>query len=93
MPRFSQMPTLGEFIDRASKYGYVLRHVAGVVDIATDQPEIMEYLWRERDRIVLELPKMPKRSRLTRAEVESLCKRCGIPLDDFFGPEDFLVVQ
>jgi len=86
------MPTLGAFIERASNYGYVFRRVADVFDVATGQPEIMEYLWRAGDRVVLELPKIPKESRLTRGEVESLCKRSGIPLDDFFGPDDFLVV-
>jgi hypothetical protein len=63
-----------------------------VVEVATGQPETMEYLWRSRDRIILELPKIPKDSRLTRGEVESFCKRSGIPLDDFFGPDDFLVI-
>jgi hypothetical protein len=85
------MPTLGESIERAKYYGYTLRRIVNVFNETAGVPEVMEYLWRESDRRIVNIEPMHKDVSLPRGTVESLCKRSGIPLDDFFGEDDFFV--
>ena len=74
------MPTLGEFITRARTYGYT-KHVIRIPEL---RARIL-YLRREMgDALKLvDLPPIRESDRLTRAAVESLCERAGIPREDF----------
>jgi hypothetical protein len=74
------MPTLGEFIARARKYGYT-RHVIRIQELRAR----LTYLRRgEGDAVELvDLPPLRESDRLTRAAVESLCQRARIPKEDF----------
>jgi hypothetical protein len=74
------MPTLGEFIARARVYGYTRQTVR--------IPELrirIAYLRRGDGETakLIDLPAIPENNRLTRAVVESLCHRAGIPKEDF----------
>ena len=74
------MPTLGEFIRVARAYGYTKQ----TIRIRERQAKIV-YLRRGRGdgaRLV-DLPPVRESERLTRAVVESLCARAGIPREDF----------
>ena len=77
---FSQMPTLGEFVARARIYGYT-RHIILIREIRAK----IVYLRRGRDDAlkVVDLPPIRETERLTRATLESLCRRAGIPEEDF----------
>ena len=73
------MPTLGEFIKHAKHYGFqkrvlILEGMRGSDTIA--------YLWRDADHFA-ELPGVRQGDRLTRGVVEALCRRLGIPGEDF----------
>ena len=79
-PRFSQMPTLGEFVAQAKKYGFKRRLVT------LESPRLgrarLIYLWRDAAHFA-ELPHLPQGDRLTREVVETLCRQLGIPAEDF----------
>ncbi len=77
-PAFSQMPTLGEFIARARTYGY-MKHTIG------EPGDRIVYLRREKgsDVTVVDLPPFREGVRLTGAVVRGLCRRTGIPEEDF----------
>ena len=65
------MPTLGEFIAHAKRYGFSKRRI-----------RVVEYLWRDFEHFV-GLPDVPGRHRLERGTVLALCRRLGIPPEDF----------
>jgi hypothetical protein len=74
------MPTLGEFIARAQAYGYTKR----VIELPELQARLV-YLRRGQGSAakLVDLPPIRETDRLTRAVVESLCDRAGIPREDF----------
>ena len=74
------MPTLGEFIARARAYGYTKQTIR-----IRELGARISYLRRGEGTAVtlIDLPPMRESDRLTRAAVESLCQRAGIPKDDF----------
>jgi hypothetical protein len=72
------MPTLGEFIARARKYGFKKR----IFTIGLVEGDTIVYLWRDADHFV-ELPTVSQNTRLTRVVVEMLCGQLGIPGEDF----------
>ena len=74
------MPTLGEFIERAKVYGYT-KHTIRIREFRTR----IIYLRRGRGNTaeLVDLPPIRENDRLTRAAVESLCERAGIPTEDF----------
>jgi hypothetical protein len=74
------MPTLGEFIALARKYG--CRRRVLVVDMGPSEQLRLAYLWRDADRFV-ELPDLRHNDRLTRAVVALLCAQLEIPPEDF----------
>ena len=78
--RFSQMPTLGEFIAHAKKYG--LRRRLITVESARLGRNRLIYLWRDVDQFA-ELPNLRQSDRLTRDVVATLCRQLGIPGEDF----------
>ena len=80
VPRFSQMPTLGEFIAHAKRYGFTRRLVT--LESARLGRGRMTYLWRDADHFA-ELPELRQSDRLTRDVVETLCRQLGIPAEDF----------
>jgi hypothetical protein len=77
------MPTLGEFIAHAKRYGFSKRRIqlAGPKGVA-----FLDYLWRDFEHFV-GLPDVPSLHRLERGTVLALCRRLGIPSEDF-GLED-----
>lgn len=77
---FSQMPTLGEFIARARKYGFRKRVVT--LEGGRRGSDRIVYLWRDADHFA-ELPGLRHSDRLTRDTVETLCRQLGIPGEDF----------
>jgi len=79
-PRFSQMPTLGEFIVRARAYGYT-KHIIRIPELRAR----LVYLRRDNGESaqLVDLPSIRESDRLTRAAVESLCRTTGIPSEDF----------
>ena len=78
--RFSQMPTLGEFIAHARKYGFRKRTVT--LEGGPRGRDRIFYLWRDPDHFA-ELPGVRQSDRLTRDAVETLCRLLGIPGEDF----------
>ena len=74
------MPTLGEFIAHAKKYGFK-RHVLALEGGPRGSDRIV-YLWRDASHFA-ELPDLRQNDRLTRDTVETLCRRLGIPGEDF----------
>lgn len=74
------MPTLGEFIARARKYGHT-RQVIRIQELRAR----LTYLRRGEGHAaqLVDLPPLRESDRLTRAAVESLCRRAGIPKEDF----------
>ena len=79
---FSQMPTLGEFIATATRYGYS-KHTIRIREMRAK----IVYLRRGHGdaATLVDLPPSRGNDRLTRAALESLCARTGIPLEDFGG--------
>lgn len=76
------MPTLGEFIERARRYGFTLRRVG--IDIHGPRGRTrIDYLWRVTPLAFASLPDYPHERRLTRNRVRSLCTQLGIPAEDF----------
>ena len=74
------MPTLGEFIIRARRYGYT-KHTIRIQEFGAR----LVYLRRGADvssRLV-ELPPIREGDRLARAMVERLCRLTDIPTEDF----------
>ena len=74
------MPTLGEFIARARAYGYTKQTIR--------IPELRARITCLRRGAgpaaeLVDLPSVHESDRLTRAVVESLCQRAGIPREDF----------
>lgn len=78
--RFSQPPTLGEFIANAKKYGFKKRVLS--LHGGPRGPDVIVYLWRDPDHFA-ELPSVRESERLSRLAVEHLCRQLGIPLEDF----------
>lgn len=77
---FSQMPTLGEFIVRARRYGYT-KHTIRIPELGAR----LVYL-RRRAGVspkLVELPPIREGDRLTRSMVERLCRLTGILEEDF----------
>ena len=74
------MPTLGEFITHAKKYGFKKRILA--LEGGPRGPDRIVYLWRDANRFA-ELPDVRQSDRLTRNTVEALCRQLGIPGEDF----------
>ena len=74
------MPTLGEFIAHARAYGF-RRHIISLERGASTHGTIA-YLWRDPEHFV-ELPSVPESKRLPRDVVDLLCRRLGIPGEDF----------
>lgn len=74
------MPTLGEFIARARAYGYT-KHVIRLPELRAK----IVYLRRGHGDAakLVDLPPIREPERLSRAAIESLCTRTGIPLEDF----------
>jgi hypothetical protein len=74
------MPTLGEFITRDRAYGYTKQ----VIRLPELQARIV-YLRRGGGNAakLVDLPPIRESDRLTRAVLESLCKRAEIPREDF----------
>lgn len=74
------MPTLGEFIARARADGYT-KHVIRLPELRAK----IVYLRRGHGDAakLVDLPPIRDSERLSRAAVESLCARTGIPLEDF----------
>ena len=74
------MPTLGEFIARAKRYGYSKQ----TIRIREIRAKIV-YLRRRHGHALtlVDLPPIRENDRLARAALESLCARSGIPLEDF----------
>jgi hypothetical protein len=73
------MPTLGEFITHAKQCGFSKRRIR--VE-GPDGTASIEYLWRDFTHFV-GLPNVPHRHRLERGTVLALCRRLGIPPEDF----------
>jgi len=74
------MPTLGEFITHARKYGFRKRIVT--LEGGPRGRDRIVYLWRDADHFA-ELPGVQQSDRLTRDTVETLCRQLGIPGEDF----------
>jgi len=74
------MPTLGEFIAHARKYGFKRRVLA--LERGSRGRDTIVYLWRDTDHFA-ELPGVRESDRLTRDVVETLCRQLGIPAEDF----------
>lgn len=74
------MPTLGEFIARARRYGYT-KHTIRIRELAAR----IVYLRRGAgiSAKLVDLPPMREGDRLTRAMVEHLCQLTDIPIEDF----------
>ena len=74
------MPTLGDFIVRARAYGYTKQ----TIQIRELRARLI-YLRRGEGKLakLVDLPPVREGDRLTRAAVESLCQRAGIPSEDF----------
>lgn len=85
VPRFSQPPTLGEFIAQAKRYGYTLRFVSP--HGGRRGPDVIGYLWRNSDHFA-ELPGIRENDRLTRDQLELLCSKLAIPLEDLVWATD-----
>ena len=83
MVRFSQMPTLGELIKAARKLNWKLAETPGVT--GPRGPVRIRYLRRGSDFV--DLLETKQSARLTRNSTKSLCRRLGIPLEDY-GLED-----
>ena len=79
MPRFSQPPTLGELIRRAVHYGYSLRRTPGVIG----PRGLARIRYLKRGDTLVDLPDLRDGDRLTRNTARHLCRRLGIPLEDF----------
>lgn len=74
------MPTLGEFIRVATRrYGWKLGSTPGVR--GSRGVERIRYLIRDGDFV--DLLNTKDGDRLTRTAIESLCRRLGIPPEDF----------
>lgn len=78
--RFSQPPTLREFIANAKRYGFKKRPAS--LHGGPRGPDVIAYLWRDPDHFA-ELPTVRESERLTRLAFEHLCRQLGIPLEDF----------
>ena len=73
------MPTLGEFIAHAKRFGFKKHTIR--------DPDLGRITFLRRDRKpepdLVDLPPMPEGQRLTRARLEALCAVSGIPKEDF----------
>ena len=74
------MPTLGEFVAHAEKYGFKPRLVT--LESARLGRGRLIYLWRDAAHFA-ELPDLRQSDRLTRDVVGALCRQLGIPGEDF----------
>jgi hypothetical protein len=74
------MPTLGEFIVHARKYGFRKRSLT--LGLGPKRQDRIVYLWRSAEHFA-ELPDVRESDRLTRVVVETLCEQLGIPGEDF----------
>lgn len=77
--RFSQMPTLGELTEAAGRLGWTLRRTPGV----RSPRGLARIRYLKRGEELVDLPDLRDSDRLTRTTVEHLCRRTGIPLDEF----------
>ena len=79
MPRFSQTPTLGELIRRAVALWVQPPKDAGVVG----PRGLARIRYLKRGDTLVDLPDLRDDDRLTRNTAWHLCRRLGIPLEDF----------
>ncbi len=83
-PRFSQGPTLGEFIEVAKRYGWTVVRLSALGDSFGRQR--IKYL-RRRARSgrveIVDLLVSNESERLARSTLEALCENSGVPLEDF----------
>ena len=82
VPNLSQMPTLGEFIERARRSPY--HFTKG----AMRDPDLGRIVFLRREQHgssveLIDLPPGPETQRLTRNTLESLCRKTGILPEDF----------
>jgi len=77
---FSQPPTLGEIIEQATRYGFT-RHT---IRVPGSRARFV-YLRRVRGTALelIDLPPSKQSERLTWAVAEGLCRKLGIPPEDF----------
>lgn len=80
---FSQPPTLGEFIRRAEHYGYILRATPRMTVTGARGVARIRYLVRNAPGVLVDLPDLNDDDWLTRDVLDSLCRRAGIPREDF----------
>jgi hypothetical protein len=86
-PRFSQRPTLGEFIAVAKqRFGYALRRTVPIG--GSFGKERLKYLFRKKDGKIIDLPFQADHARLSQNSFEALCQNAGIPEEDFRRKED-----
>jgi hypothetical protein len=82
------MPTLGEFVERAQRFGVKRKRTPAIAD-GPRGPVRFYYLQREAGRPFVVLDDMPNSARLTWNQVRSYCRVLGLPHEDFgLGPED-----
>ena len=75
------MPTLGEFIERATRHYGFERHSISAPGLGE-----IKYLYRERPAgqvQIVDLRHSPENRRLTRTDLDDLCAASGIPVEDF----------
>ncbi len=82
MPQFSEMPTLGQFIERVKKFGVTYHHTPDLAE-GPRGPVRFYYLKRSDKVQVVMLPNVSHETRLQRHVVEAWCRTFDIPLDEF----------
>lgn len=82
MPQFSEMPTLGQFIERVKKFGVTYHHTPDLAE--GPRGPVRFYYLKRRDKVqVVMLPTVSHEIRLQRHVVEAWCRTFDIPLDEF----------
>jgi hypothetical protein len=83
MPQsFSELPTLGEFIERARRFGVRLKQTPDLADGPTG-PVRFYYLQRRDLTPFVVLPDLRRDRRLERVTIENWCATLGLPREDF----------
>lgn len=82
------MPTLGEFIERAKRFGVKRKQTPTITD-GPRGPVRFYYLQRQAGQPFVVLDDMPNSARLTPNQVRSYCRVLGLPPEDFgLGADD-----
>jgi hypothetical protein len=76
------MPTLGEFIERAKRFGVRRKHTPKIADGPRGAVRFY-YLQRRAGEPFVVLDDMPDNARLTPNQVRSYCRVLGLPPEDF----------